>query len=102
MSKLQKLKERALQNPEVQCEYDVLAEEYELIPNEVVGMVIEQNMTPMRAWREYLKLTQAEVAKRLNITQVAYAQLEASQRPRKPTLQRVSAALGITVEQQAI
>lgn len=70
-----------------------------LIPNEVVGMIIEQEMTPMRAWREHLGLTQTEIAKRLGITQAAYAQLEASQRPRKSTLQRVSAALGITPEQ---
>ena len=25
-----------------------------LIPNEVAGMVIESDMTPIRAWREYL------------------------------------------------
>lgn len=70
-----------------------------LIPNAVVGKVIENSITPMRAWREHLKLTQAEVATKLEITQAAYAQLEASQRPRKSTLQRVAAALGITLEQ---
>ncbi|MGL6162007.1 helix-turn-helix domain-containing protein [Microbulbifer sp.] len=67
-----------------------------------MGYMAEQNMTPIRAWRGYLKLTQAQVAERLKITQAAYAQLEASQRPRKSTLQRVSAALEITVEQLAI
>jgi len=102
MNKLQQLKKRALQNPEVQREYNSLAEEFELIPNEVVGMVIEQNMTPIRAWREHLGLTQAEVAERLNITQTAYAQLEASQHPRKSTLQRVSTTLGIMPQQLAI
>ncbi|MFC6632496.1 helix-turn-helix domain-containing protein [Microbulbifer taiwanensis] len=38
----------------------------------------------------------------MNISQAAYAQLEASQRPRKSTLQRVSAALGITPQQLEI
>jgi len=70
-----------------------------LIPNAVVGKVIEDGVTPVRAWREYLKLTQTEVATRLEITQAAYAQLEASERPRKSTLQRIATALGITVEQ---
>lgn len=41
--------------------------ERKLIPNEVVGATVN-GATPVRAWREYLKLTQAEVAARLGIT----------------------------------
>lgn len=73
--------------------------ENQLIPNEVVGGVLRDNQTPMRAWREYLRLTQAEVAERLDITQAAYAQLETSARPRKSTLRRVADALGLAIEQ---
>ena len=71
-----------------------------LIPNEVVGMVIESDMTPIRAWREYLGMTQAEVAERLEVSQSAFAQFESPDaKPRRPTIKRVAKALGISVEQ---
>ncbi|GAB4364660.1 MAG: helix-turn-helix domain-containing protein [Methylohalobius sp. ZOD2] len=73
--------------------------EHPLIPNEVVGMVVEDNLTPIRAWREYLGLTQAEVARRMGVTQAAFAQLETSKRPRKSTLRRVADALELSFEQ---
>jgi predicted transcriptional regulator len=83
--------------------YDAYIEQYgcgrELIPNEVAGLVLKNGMTPMRAWREHLGLTQAELAGRLSITQSAFAQLEVSERPRKSTLRRVADALGIAVSQ---
>jgi transcriptional regulator with XRE-family HTH domain len=56
-------------------------------------------MTPVKAWREYLRLTQAEVAARMGVTQSAYAQMEAVKRPRKVTLAKLAAALGLEVEQ---
>ncbi|MBI3370327.1 MAG: helix-turn-helix transcriptional regulator [Betaproteobacteria bacterium] len=49
------------------------------IPNAVVGKVINKDMTPVRAWREHLGLTQSEVARRLGISQSAYAQQEAKE-----------------------
>jgi predicted transcriptional regulator len=70
-----------------------------LIPNEVAGMVLKDDMMPMKAWREYLRLTQAEVAARLGVTQAAYAQLENARRPRKSSLARVAKALEIDVAQ---
>lgn len=73
--------------------------EHHLIPNEIAGMVLKDGMAPMRAWREYLGLTQAQVAARLEISQAAYAQIETSQRPRKSTLRRVASVLGIAFEQ---
>lgn len=69
-----------------------------LIPHEVVSATVD-GATPMKAWREYLGLTQAEVAARLGISQAAYAQTEAAQRPRKATTVRVAAALRISIEQ---
>lgn len=56
----------------------------------------------MPAWREHLGLTQAEVAARMGVSQSAYAQLEASQRSRKVTLERVAEAMGVTLAQLRI
>lgn len=70
------------------------------VPNEVVERVILGKLTPIRAWREHLNLTQTEVAARLEISQAAFAQLEApAARPRKSTLRRVAEALGLQLEQ---
>ena len=44
----------------------------DVIPDDVVSRIVE-GATPIRAWREYLDLTQEEVAKRLGISQPAYA-----------------------------
>ena len=70
-----------------------------LVPNEVVGMVIKQDMTPIRAWREYLGFTQAEIAAKLGISQAAYAKQENSKHPRESTKKKIAKALGITFEQ---
>jgi transcriptional regulator with XRE-family HTH domain len=40
----------------------------------------------LQVWREYLMLTQTEMAARMGITQAGYAQIEAAKRPRKATL----------------
>ncbi len=71
-----------------------------LIPNEVVGAVIEGEITPFRAWREHLGLTQAEVAKRADITQAALSQIESGEhKARKATREKLARAMGITAEQ---
>jgi DNA-binding XRE family transcriptional regulator len=69
------------------------------VPHAVVNLVFDNEWSPMRAWREFLGLTQAEVATRLGVTQAAYAQTEASSSPRKTTLRKVADALGLTLEQ---
>jgi DNA-binding XRE family transcriptional regulator len=65
------------------------------IPNAVVNKVINKDMTPIRAWREHLGLTQTEVARRLGISQSAYAQQEA----KEPVIAK---ALGIAPEQLVV
>ena len=71
-----------------------------LIPNEVAGAVIENDLTPFRAWREYLGLTQAEVAKRADMTQAALSQIESGEhKARKATREKLARAMGITAEQ---
>jgi len=69
-----------------------------LIPHEVVSATVD-GASPMKAWREHLGLTQAEVASRMGVSQAAYAQTEAAARPRKTTVARVARALRLTVEQ---
>ena len=73
-------------------------EDRKLIPNEVVGATVN-GATPARAWREYLGLTQREVAQRMGIVQPTYARHENSVKPRPATLARMAAALGISLEQ---
>jgi DNA-binding XRE family transcriptional regulator len=69
------------------------------VPNEVVNLSYERGVSPMAAWREHFDLTQAEVAARIGIAQAAYAQMERAKQPRKATLEKVAAALGLEAEQ---
>ncbi|HEX8586604.1 helix-turn-helix transcriptional regulator [Pseudomonas sp.] len=70
----------------------------DLIPHEVVSRMVD-GLTPIRAWREYLDLTQEHVAARLGISQPAYAQQESVARPRKQTRERIAQAFGIRPDQ---
>lgn len=70
----------------------------DLIPHEVVSRIVD-GASPVKAWREYLDLTQEEVARRLGITQPAYAQQEAGSKPRKATREKIAVAFGITADQ---
>lgn len=70
----------------------------DLIPNEVVGYMVKDGLTAIAAWRRHLDLTQAEMAKRLGISQSAYAQQEAAERPRKATREKIAVALGIPAQ----
>lgn len=69
------------------------------VPNAVVTAVFDSGLSPIRAWRDYLRLTQNEVAERMGVSQAAFAQLERSKRPRKTTLKKAASALGISPEQ---
>ncbi|WP_153140797.1 helix-turn-helix domain-containing protein [Paraburkholderia agricolaris] len=71
----------------------------DLIPHEVVRRALADDVPPVRAWREHLGFTQAEIAERLGVSQSAYAQQEASTRMRKGTREKIAAALGITAAQ---
>ena len=70
----------------------------DLVPNEVVGYMVKEGLTAIAAWRRHLDMTQAEVAQRLGISQSAYAQQEAAERPRKATREKIAAALGIPTQ----
>lgn len=80
---------------------DYIAErgaEHGMIPHAVVSRTVD-GVTPVRAWREHLGLTQADVAARLGITQSAYAQQEGSERLRRASREKIAAALGIGASQ---
>ncbi|MDH2997328.1 hypothetical protein A1D22_06560 [Pasteurellaceae bacterium LFhippo2] len=65
------------------------------VPHEIVGAVLINGISPLRAWREYLGFTQEEIAKRLGISQPAYSKYEKSQTLRKSTKEKIAKALGI-------
>lgn len=69
------------------------------VPNQVVNIAYERGVSPMAAWREHLSLTEAEIASRIGVAQAAYAQMERVKQPRKATLEKVAAAMGLDVEQ---
>ncbi len=73
------------------------------LPHAVVEKAAVEGKSMVRAWREYKKMSQAELAGRLGITQAACSQLEKSQdRMRGSTISKIAAALGITEDQLAM
>tara|TARA_R110002167_G_scaffold98718_13_gene259443 strand:+ start:34 stop:282 length:249 start_codon:yes stop_codon:yes gene_type:complete len=69
-------------------------------PHEVVGYQLEQGLSLIGAWRKYRRLTQADLATRLGISQPALAQIEKPDaKPQPKTLARVARALGVSVAQ---
>lgn len=69
------------------------------VPAEVLKRVKQDRVAPMRAWREYLGLTQVQMAKRLKVTQGAYALTEKRENPRPSTLAKIARAMKIQPEQ---
>ena len=69
-------------------------------PQEVVEANVVRGDSLLKAWREYLGLTQTEVGKRAGMSQPAYAKLEKPDaNPRTATLRKLAKALGISLEQ---
>ena len=72
----------------------------ETIPHEVMGFIINQKMSPARAWREHLGLTQAQVGARMGVNQATYAKMESGKTtPRVATLKNIAQALGVQYSQ---
>lgn len=70
------------------------------IPEEVVRLHVLEEKGIVRSWREYLGLTQKEMARRLDISQPAYAKFERPDANLKiVTRRKIAAALGVEVEQ---
>jgi len=85
MNKLQKLKERALQKPEVRLEYEALEEEFALI-NSLLKM------------RKSAGLTQEELARRMGTKKSNICRLErGNTNPNWNTLKKYSHACGFEI-----
>jgi DNA-binding XRE family transcriptional regulator len=69
-------------------------------PHEVVGSVMIDGLSPMKAWRLFLKLTQQQVADVANMQQSAYARIENSAKmPKNSTLEKIARGLGVDLAQ---
>ena len=67
-----------------------------MTPQAVVKKMHLDGLGRIQAWREYLKLTQEEVAGRLGMKQSSYQQLEKkTARPRPAMLKKLAAAFGL-------
>ena len=70
------------------------------LPHEIVSRHLIEEVPLVRCWREYLGMTQAELAGRMEVSQAQIAQWERlNARLRHTTLKKLAAALGIHVQQ---
>ena len=84
--------------------YKQFIEEYDrnltLVPNQVLDYAREQNVSAIRAWREYLGLSQNDIATKLDVTQAAAAQFEVKgHNLRKSTMTKIAKAMGLVLSQ---
>lgn len=69
------------------------------IPKGVVDLVFDKGYTAVRAWREYLNMSQEEIAEKLGISQPAFSKQENSNKLRKTTKTAIAKAMGLDVSQ---
>ncbi len=70
------------------------------LPLAVVNLKTGNDWSLIRAWREHLKISTADMAARLGVDHSIYIELERPRpRPRQVILDRVSEALGVTPDQ---
>jgi len=70
------------------------------VPHEVISLSVRKGYTLLRAWREYLGLTQVEVARSAGITQAALSQMESGEKVlRKATREKLARAMELNPEQ---
>lgn len=70
------------------------------IPQEVVEAHILRGNSIIRAWREYLGITQKELAERLGVSQAAVVKFERPEsRTRIATIRKIATALGLNEDQ---
>lgn len=73
------------------------------IPQEVVEAHILRNDSLIKAWREYLGITQEELAERLGVSQAAVVKFERfDARPRIATIRKIGTALGLNEGQLSV
>jgi DNA-binding XRE family transcriptional regulator len=70
-----------------------------LVPAEVVDYMLDNEVSRVRAWRHYRKMTQKMAAEAMGITQGAYSQIENTGKPQEGTLKKLALVFNISVEQ---
>ena len=74
-----------------------------IFTHEVVEIHAIEGKSLVRAWREYKKLSQREIAGRMKMSQAAYSQMEKPEaRLKKATLEKIARALKVDIEQLQI
>ena len=69
------------------------------IPNEVVGLIVENDWNLVKAWRKYLGMSQKDLASKAGISQPAMSQMERSDNLRSSTIVKLAEAMRINPEQ---
>jgi len=70
------------------------------IPHEIVKRNTLDDVSMIKAWREYLGFTQQELPNKVGITQPAIAKLEChASSPRRKMLKKIAEAMEIRIEQ---
>jgi len=81
-------------------EWQALINDQDNIPHEVMGLIINNGLTPIDAWRQYKKITQTELGHKMGgLSQSAISQLLKSEKPQKKTIDRAAKALNINLSQ---
>ncbi|MFC7518710.1 helix-turn-helix domain-containing protein [Herbaspirillum sp. GCM10030257] len=69
------------------------------LPDEVVDLIVDNQWTVLRAWREHLNLSADVVAQRIDVTPKVYEMLERTEYLPADMRQLIAKALGISPEQ---
>ncbi|MFC0225663.1 helix-turn-helix domain-containing protein [Serratia aquatilis] len=69
------------------------------VPNAVINIMVNQDVSILAAWRIYRDLSQYDVAEKLGTTQSTVSQWEASERPQKRTREKLATLYNCTAEQ---
>lgn len=79
----------------IQAEANEADEQGDTIPNEIVNIMIDEDVSLLGAWRIYRKLSQYDVAKQTGLTQSAISQAERKEsKPQRKTLERLAKVYG--------
>lgn len=72
-----------------------------LIPHEIVERHAINDVPMVKCWREYLGLTQAELAQKSGVLQPSIARIESSENyhPRVSTLEKLATAMNLSLSQ---
>src|SRR5471030_1303642 len=80
--------------------YQADAHDDETVPGEIVSIMVSQDVSLLAAWRIHSRLSQYDVAEKLDTTQSAVSQWESvDSKPQKKTRQKLAALYGCQPEQ---